>query len=98
MAVNLPLSPNALITKGEGHVSAAVDNETVIMSADTGRFHVVAAAGAFIWNLLDTPRTLEQLILELAASFDVKFAQCRDDVEEFVASLVDRKLVIVSGS
>ncbi|MDP1738011.1 MAG: PqqD family protein [Caulobacter sp.] len=65
------------------------------MSADTGRFHVVAATSAVIWEQLDSPRTLGQLVAGLAARYDVGLGQCRDDVEEFVASLADRDLVSI---
>jgi hypothetical protein len=65
------------------------------MSVDTGRFHVIAAASAFIWAQLDAPLTLGQLVTGLAARYDVGLDQCRDDVEEFVVSLADRKLVTI---
>lgn len=65
------------------------------MSVDTGRFHVIAAASAVIWEQLASPRTLGQLVTSLAARYDVGLDQCRDDVEEFVVSLVDRKLVTI---
>lgn len=89
------LSDNAIITRAGGNPSAVIDHETVIMSLDTGRFHVIAAASAVIWEQLDSPRTLGQLVTGLAARYDVGLEQCRDDVEEFVASLADRKLVTI---
>lgn len=96
MTLNRPLSDGAIIARVEGHASALIDGETVIMSGDTGRFHVVAATGASIWERLATPKTVEQLITELAADFDVSLVKCREEVEVFLASLAERNLVTIN--
>lgn len=95
MDLPLQLSDRAIVSRIDGHLSTVVGGETVIMSVDTGRFHVVADTGAMLWDLIARPQTFSELIGGLAAEFEVDVPQCRADVEEFLLSLVARGLATV---
>lgn len=49
---------------------------------------------AAIWDLLDEPRTIEQIAGRLAGDFDAPIAEVRDDVSRFVEELAGRGLVV----
>jgi len=51
-------------------------------------------AGEFIWGLLDGSRTLDQIREAVAAEFEVAPEQAARDLEEFIAELRQRELIV----
>lgn len=49
--------------------------------------------GAFLWNLLVDGATEEELVDSLASEYDVDKQTAAADIAEFVAVLVDKKVV-----
>ena len=47
----------------------------------------------FIWQRMDGERTLEEVVIEVVAEFDVTPAQAGADVDEFVEDLLKNNLV-----
>ncbi len=56
----------------------------------SGMMHQLNLVGGAIWNLCDGTRTFDQVVAALAADFEVDEAVLRDDVNEFVADLLER--------
>lgn len=67
--------------------------ETVLMSFDTGRYYGLEGTALSVWQLLETPRTLEDLVAALAESHDVPVERCRQDVAPFLEALTREGLV-----
>ena len=72
--------------------------EAVMMSIEAGRYYGVNAVGARIWELLETPRTIEQLCTQLCDEFDVDAQTCEVAVVEFTRKLIDNGIVHASGA
>jgi hypothetical protein len=70
--------------------------EAVMMSIDAGRYYGVNAVGARIWELLETPCTVEQLCARICDEFDVDGHTCEVAVLKFVDDLVDNGVVHAS--
>lgn len=68
-------------------LAARVGDELVMMSAAGGNYIGLSKAGARIWELIETPRTIESLCDALVAEYDVDPATCRDEVDTFLATL-----------
>ena len=73
---------------------AAVDSDQAVMvSIDAGHYYGVNAVGARIWELLETPRTVEQLCAQICEEFDVDAQTCEAAVLEFTRDLIDNGVV-----
>lgn len=63
------------------------DNAYVVVPTEGELVNTVLTlneTGAFLWNLLETDRTEEELAQALAKEYGIATEQARDDVREFV--------------
>lgn len=76
----------------------AVDGETelVMLSVSTGSYFSLTAFGRVIWNLLETPRKVDELVEQLLDLADVDEKTCREDTVAFLATLADENLIDVT--
>ncbi len=65
-------------------LSAMVGDELVMMNAVTGNYVTISRVGARIWELIEKPIGLGELLARLQQEFDVDEKTCRGDVEKFV--------------
>ena len=65
-------------------IAAVVDGQTVILSPLDYSYHALDPVGARVWELLDQPRSLDDLVADLMAEYDVTDEQCRADVVPFL--------------
>ena len=73
-----------------------LDDQTVIVVPRNRQVHVLNLTGSLIWELLDSRRSLEQLVQELerGGEFDAEPGQVARDVSSFVERLVQGGLVV----
>jgi hypothetical protein len=70
--------------------------EAVMMSIEGGCYYGVNAVGARIWELLETPHTVEQLCARICDEFDVDAQTCEVAVLKFADDLIDNGVVHAS--
>jgi hypothetical protein len=96
--VSRSITPDTLIHAVPGQVSTEMDDEAVILHVASGRYYSLAGVGNRIWKLLETPRTLADLVAQVTEEYDVEHDRCTSDVEALVRGFLDKGLVqIVSG-
>jgi hypothetical protein len=71
-----------------------MDGEVVMMDAEEGiYFSISEGVGAVIWDGLEEPKSLEQLVAIVEDQFEVDSKQCETEVTEFVESLLENKII-----
>lgn len=74
---------------------AIVDEGGVLLHLDTASYHGLNPVGALTWELLDGGTSLPDLVEQLRGQLDDEVPATLDqEVAEFVAALVERKLVL----
>lgn len=91
------ISERALIRRREEVHSAKVDEEVVMFDAEDGAYFALGVHGSRIWELLEEPRTLEELCASLQEEYDVEPERCLADVSGFVEELAESQLVDFAG-
>ena len=91
------VSPASLLKRSEDLVHSTIDGEVVMMSVDQGQYFGLNSVGSHIWNLLETPMTVERLCQSLMERFEVDESQCQSEVARFLDDVVERKIVTVVG-
>jgi hypothetical protein len=79
-------------------LAAKVGDELVMMSAAKGNYIGLSAVGARIWDLIETPRTLESLCAALVDEYNVDPSICRMEVNSFLATLGQHNAVRIDES
>jgi hypothetical protein len=76
-------------------LSAQVGGEVMMMSVANGKYIGLGGVGGRIWELIEQPRSEEELYSLLLDEFDVSEEVCRAEVAAFLAEL--RKHGAVAG-
>lgn len=83
------------IQRSEGKFSTELDGETVILDTQTGGYSSLDSIGTIIWNVLEQPVLVKNIIDKILSEYEVEQEDCRQDVLDFLADLHDRGLVTV---
>ena len=89
------LEPQMRVYRVDDVLDTDIDNETVMMDIDQGRYFGLNKTGTRIWALLAEPIVISDLCDQLTAEFNVPPDQCGKEVVEFLGILLDRGLVQV---
>lgn len=79
-------------------LAAKVGDELVMMSAAKGNYIGLSEVGARIWELIETPRTIESLCQALVAEYDVDPAICRAEVDTFLSTLGQHQAIRIDDA
>ncbi len=82
-----------MYTKSTQVLTSHIDDEVVMMSSERGMYYNLNPIGSRIWELLDTPQTIDSLCAQLMDEYEVDEAICRQETEEFLQSLTERGLI-----
>lgn len=74
-------------------ISTVVDEETVILHQDHGEYYSVNRVGTLVWELIQQPKTLEEVSQEIASEYDVGYERCRRDVSDMLSEMANENLV-----
>ncbi len=75
----------------------AMDRAAVLLHAAEHSYFAVNHVGARIWALLETPRTVSELVRILMEQFVVEETACRRETEAFLQQMLDRGLLVAVG-
>ncbi|HEY1796178.1 MAG TPA: PqqD family protein [Stellaceae bacterium] len=85
-----------MIVRRQGDwISAKVGEELVMMSAEMGNYLGLTAVAARVWELIATPRALDDICAVLEGEFEVTPETCRAEVEQFLIELEKHGAVIL---
>jgi hypothetical protein len=88
----------AIKIRRAGECSAVmVDDELVMMSIQLGQYFALNQAGARVWELLETPKTVADLCVVMEAEFEVDREVCRREVAALIEELKTKRLVALAG-
>lgn len=68
-------------------IGASVDDELVMMSVEHGQYYGLGGVGPRVWELLDQPRTLNELVEVILDEYEVERAVCESDLVGFLAQM-----------
>ena len=80
-----------------GHLSTRVGGETAILDCAKGVYFGVNAIGTRVWDLLQVPVRVGDVLGRLVGEFDVAPERCRQDLMAFLVHLLQSGLVEVRG-
>ena len=86
--------PKALAVDSARCTHETVDGETLILDTLTGRLLILVGSGALVWDRLLTGADYEQLLAQIADTYDAEAAQ---KTGEFLDELVNEGLLVEVG-
>lgn len=87
------MSPHTVISKNPEAIATEIDGEVVLMSLITGRTFGLDKRGSRIWGLLEQPRALSSVVVELLKIYDAAPEKFEADLKVFFEKLAEAQLV-----
>lgn len=88
--------PETILKRSEGTLSTEADDESVLMSIETGKYYTLDPVGSAVWRLLADPTTFSELTERLADCFEGDLDQILSESEAYLKELAARNLVVQS--
>jgi hypothetical protein len=84
------------VSRSDAQASCRIDDETVLMHLDSGRYFGYDAVGSRVWALMEEPVAVSTLCERLVAEYDgIDLEGCTRDVTAFLSELLEEGLVTV---
>jgi hypothetical protein len=89
------ISLNSTVVVAEGQVSSDLGGEVAILSLKNGVYYGLDAVGARIWELIQGPRTVNEIRDVLLEEYDVEPERCERDLFVLLDQLATENLIDV---
>jgi hypothetical protein len=89
------LGPEDKISRVPEMLSTDFDQETVLMSIEAGAYYGLEGPARSIWDLLESPSTVAELVQRLVQEYEVSPETCAADVERFLDEMDQEGLIRV---
>jgi len=76
-------------------IASKIDNETVMMDIDSGKYFGVDTVGTDIWDKIETPTTLTKVCDLLQKEYNVENDKCRESVLKLMNKMYSQGLVTI---
>ncbi|KAB7708158.1 lasso peptide biosynthesis PqqD family chaperone [Bacillus aerolatus] len=93
MITNQNISLNYEVTQGQGNIVSDMDGEKVMLSINNGKYYNLGEMGGEIWDLMQAPITVNQMVTTLLSRFQVEQDECEEQVTSFLNHLFAEGLI-----
>jgi len=87
------LSLSTIVEKNKELLESSVDDETILLSMINSKYYGMDPVASRIWQLLEKPMPINDIINTLCKEYDVTTEKCRNDVIAFLENLIDEELI-----
>mgnify|MGYP005846936347 CR=1 FL=1 len=87
------IQKDAIYQRNPDLIGASIDDEMVMMSVEQGQYYGLGGVGPRIWDLLEKPHTLDQLVEQVIEEFEVERAVCEKDMVGFLEQMEEFGLI-----
>ena len=77
-------------------VTSDIDGEIVMMSVENGKYYGMDTIGTDIWQMMENPVKISDLIDTLVEKYDVDKSTCKSDVLLFLKDLNEDGIIRIS--
>lgn len=89
------LSLNSIIQREAEIVTAQADQDLMMVSVATGHYYALSDVGRKIWDAIERPTRISDLITDLTANYDIDLTSCEEQTLSFLGSLLEEGLLQV---
>lgn len=87
------ISDDAQVVAARNQVSADIGNEIAVLNLDSGIYYGLNEVGAGIWNFIEEPRTVREIVDHIRSQYDVDAVTCHDDLLQLLDKLAEADLI-----
>jgi Coenzyme PQQ synthesis protein D (PqqD) len=87
------LSSDSIIVASPNQVSSDLAGEVVMLNLANGTYYGLDEVGAYIWNLIQEPRSVAAVRDAILEEYDVEPERCERDLLVLLGDLADNGLI-----
>ncbi len=80
--------------KVENIIDGELDNHQVIMHINNGKYFGLNPIGKRIWELIEEPKSIEEITAMLLSEYNISPDQCKVEVQEFMNKGVECEIIV----
>jgi len=73
--------------------SSEIGDELALLDPKSGQYFTLNQTGSVVWQCLDTPRSMEDIVRTVTEKFDIDSSECESDIKELIIQLSDAGLI-----
>ena len=85
------------VLQSKDQLSCDLAGEAALLNMKTGLYYCLNPMGAWIWNLIQQPKTLQELRDSLLKEYEVEPSRCESDLLSLIEQLEAEGLIEVKG-
>jgi len=89
----MEITINSTVTVADEVVSCDLEDEAAILNMKDGVYYGLDPVGARIWNLLQKPVKVSEILETLLAEYEVEEQECQSDLINLLRELEEKELV-----
>ena len=87
------ISDPSVVVASPDQFSCPLGSDTVILDVKAGLYFSLDNVGAFVWELIQQPRSVKELKQAVGDAFEVDAATCERDLHALLGELADKQLI-----
>jgi hypothetical protein len=87
------IAVDSVVRRDESLLTQELDGEVLIAHLESGNFYSLGASAKRIWDLIDFPRSVQEICQALLQDYAVDSTTCERDVLAFLATLVEKGVI-----
>ena len=92
MIRHVPLTLATRIVRNPDLVHTELEQHTMMMSVEAGRYFSLNSSGSRIWQLIEQPAVVADIVSTLEREFDVEPERCHAETMRLIEGLLENKL------
>lgn len=86
----------SIVVQKSGLDTIDMDEDKVMMNLDKGKYYGLNSVGSRIWELIDKPQSVENVISILLSEYNIDMKTCVENVLNFLDRMYDEELIYIS--
>ncbi|MBD1378842.1 lasso peptide biosynthesis PqqD family chaperone [Metabacillus arenae] len=84
---------DSFVVQVDGNIVSDMDGEKVMMSITNSKYYNLGEVGGAIWDIVESPITVNELIVKLMEQYDVEEQECKQQVLSFLEKLCEEEII-----
>lgn len=94
--MNINIELNSIVVQNSNLDAVDMDGEKVMMNLERGKYYGLNSIASRIWELIDKPQLVKNLIMGLLMEYDVDEKICEKNVLTFLEKMYKEELIHIS--
>ena len=83
-----------LICRSEDVIAAEAAGDAILLDMSSWTYLNLSITATFLWDLLDEPKTREQMVRAALEHFDDTAGTLATDIDAFLADLIEKRIIV----